>query len=160
MVKRFKVWSYKEGEYPLFHMAPAKGIYSIEGQFMDEIESEKSPFRARHPEEAHTFFLPLSVTNIVHYIYSPILSPADYNRDRLYRLMNDYVGVVANKYPFWNRSNGADHFMVSCHDWVSSFYRFLHNKAHIFVLLMVIIIGYLNETKLLCEILKVYGLLY
>ncbi|PON42723.1 Exostosin-like [Parasponia andersonii] len=117
MVKRFKVWSYKEGDHPIFHMAPVNNIYAIEGQFMDEIESEKSPFRARHPEEAHTFFLPLSVVNIVQFIYHPILSKADYNRDRLYRVVNDYVDVVANKYPFWNRSNGADHFMVSCHDW-------------------------------------------
>ena len=84
MVKRFKVWSYKEGEPPLFHMAPVKGIYAIEGQFMDEIESEKSPFKARHPEEAHTFFPPLSVTNIIEFVYSPIIFDVDYNRDRLF----------------------------------------------------------------------------
>ncbi|XP_030478566.1 probable glycosyltransferase At5g20260 [Cannabis sativa] len=117
MVKRFKVWSYKEGEPPIFHMAPVNNIYAIEGQFMDEIESEKSPFRATNIEEAHTFFLPLSVSNIVQFIYNPIRSKADYNRDRLFRVVNDYVEVVTNKYPYWNRSNGADHFMVSCHDW-------------------------------------------
>ncbi|PON59478.1 Exostosin-like [Trema orientale] len=117
MVKRFKVWSYKEGEPPLFHMAPVKDIYAIEGQFMDEIESEKSPFRARNPEEAHIFFLPLSVVNIITFVYNPMLSEADYSRERLCRLVNDYIGVVANKYRYWNRSNGADHFMVSCHDW-------------------------------------------
>ena len=121
MVKRFKVWSYKEGDEPIFHIGPVNNIYAIEGQFIDEIESQKSPFRAKSPDEAHTFFLPISVTNVVHYVYKPILTKSDYNRDRLYRLVNDYVGVVANKYPFWNRSSGADHFMLSCHDWVCFF---------------------------------------
>ncbi|KAF4383726.1 hypothetical protein G4B88_020048 [Cannabis sativa] len=117
MVKRFKVWSYKEGEAPVFHMAPVNNIYAIEGHFMDEIESEKSGFRARNAEEAHMYFLPLSVVNIISYVYNPILTKADYSRDRLCRLVYDYIHVVANKYPFWNKSTGADHFMLSCHDW-------------------------------------------
>ncbi|XP_062078152.1 probable glycosyltransferase At3g42180 [Humulus lupulus] len=117
MVKRFKVWSYKEGERPIFHMGPMSNIYAIEGQFIEEIDSEESPFRAKHPEDAHTFFMPISVANIIKFIYSPVIYPSDYKRDRLCRLMNDYVSVVANKYPFWNTSTGADHFMISCHDW-------------------------------------------
>ncbi|KAL5547759.1 hypothetical protein UlMin_002990 [Ulmus minor] len=117
MVKRFKVWTYKEGEHPLFHIGPMNNIYGIEGQFIDEIENGNSPFKAKNPDEAHTFFLPLSIANIIHYVYHPIRSKADYNRDRLHRLTMDYIGVVANKYPYWNRSHGADHFLVSCHDW-------------------------------------------
>ncbi|CAI0389149.1 unnamed protein product [Linum tenue] len=117
MVKRFKVWTYKEGERPLVHRAPMNNIYSIEGQFLDEMESGKSPFRARTPDEAHVFYLPFSVASIIHFIYQPILSKKDYDRGRLHRIVDDYVGVVAGKYPYWNRSGGADHFMVSCHDW-------------------------------------------
>ncbi|KAF3453755.1 hypothetical protein FNV43_RR04196 [Rhamnella rubrinervis] len=117
MVKRFKVWTYKEGEHPLVHLGPVNNIYGIEGQFIDEIESLKCPFKARNPEEAHAFFLPFSVANIIQFIYKPIMSPADYNRDRLFHIVMDYIGVVAHKYPYWNRSNGADHFMLSCHDW-------------------------------------------
>ncbi|XWS70745.1 hypothetical protein CRYUN_Cryun03dG0075100 [Craigia yunnanensis] len=114
MVKRFKIWAYKEGERPLVHNGPMKHIYAIEGQFIDEIESGKSPFMARQPNEAHVFFLPVSVGHIVNYIYLPITT---YDRDRLVRIFTDYIKVVANKYPYWNRTGGADHFMVSCHDW-------------------------------------------
>lgn len=120
MVKKFKVWTYKEGEHPIVHQGPLNNIYAIEGQFIDEIDSDKSSFKARHPDEAHTFFLPLSVVNVVHYVYLPITSKIEYVRDRLQRIVVDYVGVIAQKYPYWNRTNGADHFMVSCHDWVIS----------------------------------------
>ena len=76
---------------------------------------------AKHPDEAPAFFLPLSVAKIVHFIHQPIISKADYSRDRLQRLVTDYVEVVADRYPYWNRS-GAGHFIVSCHDWVGLFF--------------------------------------
>ncbi len=125
MMKRFKVWTYGEGEQPLVHHGPLKDIYAIEGQFIDEIESDKSHFRARHPEEAHVFFLPFSVANIVDYVYMPITTETDFYRDRLQRIVMDYIKVVADKHSYWNRSNGADHFMLSCHDWVRYIYWFL-----------------------------------
>ncbi|TQD74116.1 hypothetical protein C1H46_040337 [Malus baccata] len=106
MMKRFKQWSYKEGEHPLIHFGPANDIYGIKGQFIDEIEREESPFRAKHPDEAHTFFLPFSVANVVRYVYMPITRKQDYHRDRLQRVVTDYISVVADKYPYWNRSNG------------------------------------------------------
>lgn len=115
MVKRFKVWAYREGEQPLVHDGPTKHIYSIEGHFIDEMESGKSTFMACHPDEAHIFFLPISVTYIVEYIYKPV---TNYARDRLVRIVSDYIYTVADRYPYWNRSSGADHFFVSCHDWV------------------------------------------
>ncbi|KAL6331023.1 hypothetical protein AAG906_009451 [Vitis piasezkii] len=115
MEKRFKIWTYKEGDQPLVHGGPRNSIYGIEGQFMDEIESGDSHFMAGHPDEAHVFYIPISVTRIAHYIYSP---PVDYSGHMLQRLVTDYIYVVSDKYPYWNRSNGADHFLVSCHDWV------------------------------------------
>ncbi|KEH32136.1 glycosyltransferase [Medicago truncatula] len=118
MVKRLKIWVYQEGEQPIVHDGPVNNIYAIEGQFIDEIDNSKmSPFKAKHPNEAHIFFLPFSVANVVQYVYKPIMSKKDFNRDRLHRMVEDYVNVVAHKYPYWNRSNGADHFLLSCHDW-------------------------------------------
>ncbi|KAG2718849.1 hypothetical protein I3760_03G239900 [Carya illinoinensis] len=114
MVKRFKVWTYKEGDQPLVHDGPTKNIYSIEGHFIDEMDGGKSAFMAHHPDEAHVFFLPISVTYIVEYIYLPITT---YDRARLVRIVTDYIYTIRKKYPYWNRSSGADHFLVSCHDW-------------------------------------------
>ncbi|XVF88314.1 hypothetical protein PTKIN_Ptkin19aG0040000 [Pterospermum kingtungense] len=117
MMKRFKVWIYREGEPPLFHNGPLKDIYAMEGQFIDEMELNNNPFRARHPDEAHVFFLPFTVTGVVQYVYEPINSDEEYSRDRLQLLVMDYINIVASKYLYWNRSSGTDHFMVSCHDW-------------------------------------------
>jgi xylogalacturonan beta-1,3-xylosyltransferase len=123
MVKRFKVWVYREGELPMAHIGPMSYIYSIGGQFMDEMERGESPFMAPHPDDAHAFFIPLSVSKIVDCFYR--LDPHGFNR-RLGRIFADYITVVADKYPYWNRSAGGDHFMLSCHDWVCLFYYLFH----------------------------------
>ncbi|TKY54805.1 Xylogalacturonan beta-1,3-xylosyltransferase [Spatholobus suberectus] len=118
MMKRFKVWVYKEGEQPLVHDGPVNNKYAIEGQFIDEMDmGNKSPFKASHPEQAHLFLFPFSVSKVIRYVYKPRRSKSDYDPDRLQRLVEDYINIVANKYPYWNRSKGADHFLVSCHDW-------------------------------------------
>ncbi|RWR94165.1 putative glycosyltransferase isoform X1 [Cinnamomum micranthum f. kanehirae] len=114
MERRFKVWTYKEGEPPLIHEGPCHSIYSVEGQFINEMESGRSPFSARHPHEAHAFFLPVSIANVISLVNKPSKS---YSRDPLQHLVTDYISIISNKYPYWNRSQGADHFLVSCHDW-------------------------------------------
>lgn len=101
----------------MVHDGPMNDIYSIEGQFIDEMESGKSHFIAGHPDEAHLFLIPISIVKIVNLLYKPLVT---YARDQLQRVVLDYVRVVADKYPYWNRSLGADHFLLSCHDWVMS----------------------------------------
>ena len=123
MVKRFKIWTYKEGERPLVHQAPMNYVYGLDGHFMEQLEGSNDSltnFIARHPDEAHVFFLPFSVVELVVFFYDPALSGAE-NLAPLRRVALDYVNVVALKYPYWNRSLGADHFMLSCHDWVRTY---------------------------------------
>ncbi|KAL6142973.1 hypothetical protein ACLB2K_061248 [Fragaria x ananassa] len=120
MVKTFKVWAYREGEVPMVHDGPTTYLYSIEGQFIFEMESGPSPFMAKHPDEAHAFFLPLSVSKITDFLFRPHRETFFHRLDRIF---TDYIFVVQEKYPYWNRSGGADHFMVSCHDWASLIQR-------------------------------------
>ncbi|KAL4333994.1 hypothetical protein GQ457_07G037720 [Hibiscus cannabinus] len=95
MQKRFRVWAYKEGDAPLFHKGPLNNIYSIEGQFIDELESDTSPFLAPTPDEALAFFLPVSVVNIIKYVYRPY---TNYSRDRLQKIVKDYIGILVHFY--------------------------------------------------------------
>ncbi|KAL2899957.1 hypothetical protein RDABS01_025039 [Bienertia sinuspersici] len=112
MEKMFKIYIYEEGERPLFHQGPCKSIYSMEGIFMNLIEKENN-FRTKDPDKAHVYYLPFSVAMIIEHLFDPVI------RDKavLERTILDYVDVISHKYPYWNRSLAADHFMLSCHDW-------------------------------------------
>ncbi|KAJ4752985.1 Exostosin family protein [Rhynchospora pubera] len=114
MEKRFKIFAYKEGEPPIFHSGPTANIYSIEGHFIHEMEDGANPFLTQDPSEAHVFFLPISITHIVSYVYRRDVP--DY-WGPLRHVVADYVDVIKEKYPYWNRSAGADHLFVACHDW-------------------------------------------
>ncbi|XP_010683939.2 probable glycosyltransferase At5g03795 [Beta vulgaris subsp. vulgaris] len=112
MERRFKVYVYEEGEPPLFHNGPCKSIYSTEGNFIHLMEINNQ-FRTKKLDEAHVFFLPFSVVMMVHFVY--LRDSHDFGPIR--QTVRDYINVVSTKYPYWNRSLGADHFMLSCHDW-------------------------------------------
>ncbi|CAM8916497.1 unnamed protein product [Rhodiola kirilowii] len=115
MEKRFKVYVYSEGDLPIVHHGPCKDIYASEGRFIHEIERGMAGgrFRTTDPDKAHVYFMPFSVTWMVKYIYTPgtqTLAP-------LKQFLSDYVRVISTKHPFWNTTQGADHFMLACHDW-------------------------------------------
>ncbi|XP_012468226.1 probable glycosyltransferase At5g03795 [Gossypium raimondii] len=112
MEKQFKVFVYKEGEPPVFHDGPCKSIYSMEGNFIYQMDVN-TKFRTNNPEKAHVFYLPFSVAKMVRFVY--LRDSRDFGPIR--RTVIDYVNVVSEKYPYWNRSLGADHFMLACHDW-------------------------------------------
>ncbi|KAM7264151.1 hypothetical protein ACFE04_001834 [Oxalis oulophora] len=142
MEKRFKIWVYREGEPPLVHHGgPLKNIYGIEGQFMDEMESGLNPFMACHHDEAHVFFVPISVVAIIIFVDRAQIS---YTRTQMLNMFSDYIGNVAHKYPYWNRSGGADHFFASCHDWAPDI---SYQNSPLFM----------NFTRLLCNANKSEG---
>ncbi|CAH9113904.1 unnamed protein product [Cuscuta epithymum] len=126
MERRLKVYVYKEGEPPVFHFGPCKHTYAIEGYFIQAMDV--TPFRTSDPNEAHLFFLPFSVTMLTEVIY--VRDSHDWSLMK--KTAFDYVDVIAHKYPFWNRSLGADHFMLACHDWgpeISFAIPNLHNNS-------------------------------
>ncbi|MCL7039231.1 hypothetical protein MKW94_006714 [Papaver nudicaule] len=88
--------------------------------------SKSNPFAAQDPNDAHAFFLPFSIANMKSFLYVPFSK--DYSRAPINHLVMDYVRTVSEKYHYWNRSSGGDHFMVSCHDWV----RF-HNLLQVMI---------------------------
>ncbi|KAJ8634948.1 hypothetical protein MRB53_009215 [Persea americana] len=79
---------HQEGEPPLVHVGPCNNIYSAEGQFIEEMESGRTLFSARHPDEAHAFFLPVSIVNVVRFINKPANT---FSRDPLRHLVTDYI---------------------------------------------------------------------
>lgn len=114
MEKTFKIYVYEEGEPPIFHDGPCRSIYSTEGRFIHEMEMGNL-YRTKDPDEALVFFLPFSVVMLVHYLYDV----GSKDRHVIGHSVADYIQLISAKHSFWNRSFGADHFMLSCHDWVS-----------------------------------------
>ncbi|ESQ32065.1 hypothetical protein EUTSA_v10004121mg [Eutrema salsugineum] len=112
MEKRFKVYVYEEGERPLAHDGPCKSVYAVEGRFITEMEKRKTKFRTYDPDQAHVYFLPFSVTWLVRYLYE-----GNHDAKPLRTFASDYIRLISINHPFWNRTSGADHFMLACHDW-------------------------------------------
>ncbi|KAF6145729.1 hypothetical protein GIB67_018681 [Kingdonia uniflora] len=110
MEHMLKVYIYEEGEKPVFHQPPLKGIYVSEGWFMKLMEGNNQ-FVVKDPREAHLFYLPFSSQMLRLTLYDPL------NKAKLTEHLKNYVDIIASKYRFWNRTGGADHFLASCHDW-------------------------------------------
>nr|GMC86299.1 probable glycosyltransferase At5g03795 [Ipomoea batatas] len=134
MEKTLKVYVYEEGEPPVFHFGPCKHTYAIEGYFIQAMEI--TPFRTSDPNQAHLFFLPISVTMLTHVVFIR----ESHSWTEMMKTAFDYVNVIAHKYPFWNRSLGADHFILACHDWVC-----IYLLPHFYICKLNII--YVEKTK-------------
>ncbi|CAK9155143.1 unnamed protein product [Ilex paraguariensis] len=118
MEKMLKVYIYREGEKPIFHQPYMRGIYASEGWFMKLIEGNKQ-FVVRDPKKAHLFYLPISSLKLRSVLHEQNFS----TQNDLQKYLENYVDMIAKKYRFWNRTKGADHFLVACHDWAPHFTR-------------------------------------
>lgn len=123
MEKMLKIYIYKEGNRPIMHWPDPvlQGIYSSEGWFMKALQADKK-FVTENSGKAHLFYLPFSSKMLEERVYVK----ETHSFDRLRRYLKNYVSIIAARHPFWNRTGGADHFLVACHDWVcfQSFYNF------------------------------------
>ncbi|KAL3023706.1 hypothetical protein AAZX31_04G081200 [Glycine max] len=112
MENMLKVYIYQDGDRPIFHEPLLDGIYASEGWFMKLMEANKQ-FVTRDPGKAHLFYIPFSSRLLQQTLYVR----NSHRRSNLIEYMKNYVDMIAGKYPFWNRTSGADHFVVACHDW-------------------------------------------
>ncbi|KAK7311773.1 hypothetical protein RJT34_10120 [Clitoria ternatea] len=112
MEKMLKVYIYQDGDRPIFHEPLLDGIYASEGWFVKLMEASKQ-FVTGDPGKAHLFYIPFSSRLLQQTLYVR----NSHRRSNLIEYMKNYVNMIAGKYPFWNRTSGADHFVVACHDW-------------------------------------------
>ncbi|GAV69548.1 Exostosin domain-containing protein [Cephalotus follicularis] len=109
MEKEFRVFVYPDGDASWYHHMPSRlitGNYTSEVYFFKNIR-ESTQFITTDPNEAHLFFIPISCYDI-----SPKISTCD----DMTRTLDEYVHSIIVEYPYWNRTLGADHFFMTCHD--------------------------------------------
>ncbi|KAJ8751161.1 hypothetical protein K2173_016342 [Erythroxylum novogranatense] len=115
MENMLKVYIYREGERPILHQPVLQGIYSSEGWFMKLLEASRK-FVTKDSSRAHLFYLPFSSRNLEEKLYVQ----NSHSHANLIKYLKNYLDMISAKYPFWNRTEGADHFLVACHDWAPS----------------------------------------
>ncbi|KAI7746247.1 hypothetical protein M8C21_000412 [Ambrosia artemisiifolia] len=81
------------------------GNYASESYF--KIALSMSHFVTQDPSEADLFFLPFSIASMRH--------DKRIGVGGIKTFIKDYIFNISHKYPFWNRTGGADHFYVACH---------------------------------------------
>lgn len=79
-----------------------------------------SPVRTLNPEEADWFYTPVYTTCDLtpNGLPLPFKSP---------RMMRSAIQLIASNWPYWNRSEGADHFFVVPHDFGACFHYQVRN---------------------------------
>ncbi|KAJ6435425.1 hypothetical protein OIU84_000585 [Salix udensis] len=111
MERTLKIYIYKEGKKTHFPST------NIEG-------TGNRRFLVKDPRKAHLFYMPFSSRMLEYTLYVR----NSHNRTNLRLYMKSYAESIAAKYPYWNRTGGADHFLVACHDWAP--YETRHHMEH------------------------------
>ncbi|KAL5580652.1 hypothetical protein UlMin_013094 [Ulmus minor] len=107
MERKFKVYIYPDGDPNTYYQTPRKltGKYANEGYFFQNIR--ESRFRTDDPSRANLFFIQISCHK---------MRGKGTSYENMTIIVQNYVESLISKYPYWNRTLGADHFFVTCHD--------------------------------------------
>ncbi|KAI3462145.1 hypothetical protein Pfo_018808 [Paulownia fortunei] len=107
MERRFKVYIYSDGDPNTYYHTPRKltGKYASEGCFFQNLR--ESSFVTDYPNRADLFFIPISCHK---------MRGKGISYENMTIIVQNYVESLISKYPYWNRTLGADHFFVTCHD--------------------------------------------
>ncbi|GMI85475.1 hypothetical protein HRI_002216800 [Hibiscus trionum] len=105
-----------------------QGNYASELMFKKALM--KSHFVTKDPNEAHLFYMPFSI--------SPMRTDPRIDVEGIPDFVKNYISNISHKYPYWNRTGGADHFYVACH----SIGRVAFDKAFV---------ARLNVIQLICS---------
>lgn len=81
------------------------GNYASESYFKKVLMM--SHFVTKDPSNADLFFLPFSIARLRHDPRVQINGIKDF--------IKSYIFNISHEYPYWNLTNGADHFYVACH---------------------------------------------
>ncbi|KAG6549624.1 hypothetical protein Mapa_008602 [Marchantia paleacea] len=111
MACKFKIFVYpqnRKGQYQHiflpFEEKPT-GNYASEHYF--KMALMNSSFITTDPSKADLFFMPFSIARMRTHPKIGVSGIKPFVRE--------YVEGIRRKYPFWNRTSGADHFFVNCH---------------------------------------------
>ncbi|KAG6547671.1 hypothetical protein Mapa_011120 [Marchantia paleacea] len=110
MISSFKVFVYARGDHAF--AALSGSVDGDEIRYIDDIFFQtlyQSDFVTDEPEKAHLYFIPISIRAL-------------WNDERvgplkMGRFLNKYIQGLRDDFPYWQRTLGADHAMVVCHDY-------------------------------------------
>ncbi|CAM6105293.1 unnamed protein product [Calypogeia fissa] len=111
MACEFKIFIYPHSPKDPFanifksYTVPPTGNYASEHYF--KMALLNSNMITEDPAEADLFYLPFSV--------AMMRGDPRIGVEGIKHFVKDYVGNISTKYPYWDRSGGADHFYVNCH---------------------------------------------
>ncbi|KAK8651990.1 hypothetical protein V6N13_141561 [Hibiscus sabdariffa] len=111
MNKSLKIYVYPHGKDDPFANVLLPPESDTTGNYASELMFKralmKSHFVTKDPNEAHLFYMPFSI--------SPMRTDPRIDVHGIPDFVKNYISNVSQKYPYWNRTGGADHFYVACH---------------------------------------------
>ncbi|CAK7355286.1 unnamed protein product [Dovyalis caffra] len=107
MESKFKIFMYPQTDNDIVCDKQRRlyGKHASEGYFFQNLD--QSQFLTTDPEKAHLFLVP---------VHCHKLHAERRSSEETAVAVQNFVNSLISKYPYWNRTLGADHFFVICHD--------------------------------------------